>query len=96
MTKKRRPRNRFSLTLAIVLCIAAAVIILGAFTKDDPYEYNQTVAYWVEPGDTLWGIAREYSTPRQDVRKVVTLIENVNNCTATIHPGDMLIIPVFK
>lgn len=81
-------------TLALV--IMALALIVGTLTAPDPYAYDETVPHWVEQGETLWGIARKYSTPKQDVRKVVTLIEEMNNCTATIYPDQLLYIPVFK
>lgn len=84
-----------------VVLVAACALVLWflcwAFITADkaPYEYTETTTYWVEPGDTLWRIAREYSTDRQDVRRVIDIIEDLNNCTATIYPGQSLTVPVF-
>lgn len=95
MDRRHRPRKRHNLALVIILTIGLLTAIIGTVTASDPYEYTETTAYWVEPGDTLWKIARKYSNPRQDVRQVIALIEELNDCTATIYPGDYLRIPVF-
>lgn len=69
------------------------LMVSNAVTR---YAYSRTVTYYVEQGDTLWTIAQGYSDPKnQDVRRVIDIIEDINDCTADIYPGDALEIPVF-
>lgn len=86
-----------SAALIVLACIGSLTLIVGMFVASDrnTYAYDETLDYWVEQGDTLWKIAREYSTPRQDVRRVIQIIEEESDCTATIYPGQHLTIPVF-
>lgn len=86
-----------TLAIMIVTCALVMAFMVWAFTTahNAPYEYSDTTTYWVEPGDTLWKIAREYSTEGQDVRRVIDIIEELNDCTATIYPGQNLTVPVF-
>lgn len=85
--------------LTVMLAAIVAVITFGVwlFISSDKqtYSYEDTTTYWVEEGDTLWRIAREYSTERQDIRRVIDIIEDINDCNATIYPGQMLTVPVF-
>lgn len=87
-----------TLALMVTVCAGVVVFLVWSFTAADKaaYEYTETTTYWVEQGDTLWTIARHYSTDRQDVRRVIDIIEEVNDCDATIYPGQLLTIPVFK
>lgn len=88
-------------TLVLMVLVIAAVTIgtvwLLLHGSDGRYEYEDTVTYFVEQGDTLWTIARQYSDPElHDVRRVIDMIEELNSCNATIYPGDALEIPVFS
>jgi LysM repeat protein len=47
----------------------------------------------VEPGDTLWDLAKEYSS-NKDLRRYIKKIEEVNNLKdSTIYEGDILKMP---
>jgi LysM repeat protein len=49
----------------------------------------------VQPGQTLWGVARAL-TPDADVRETVARIQELNGLTgASVHPGQSLIVPVI-
>lgn len=86
-----------ALSLILALCIGSVAFMVWLFVASDTntYAYEETTTYWVEPGDTLWRIAREYSTDHQDVRRVIDIIESLNDCDATIYPGQCLTVPVF-
>lgn len=88
-------------TTVLMVTVCAAIIAGIAFLmihgSDSHYEYEDTVTYFVEQGDTLWTIARRYADPNlHDVRRVISMIEDLNNCNANIYPGDALEIPVFS
>lgn len=111
MNKRRPQDTRFfegwdfkswpeAITAAALIIIISMAVVAGMvwmFVSADraAYEYTATTTYWVEQGDTLWKIAREYSTDKQDVRRVIDIIEELNDTGATIYPGDCLTVPVF-
>lgn len=56
-----------------------------------------TVNVRVEPGDTLWGLARRYADDSVDIRELIGDIRQINRLEdAVIHPGQTLKIPVRK
>lgn len=93
------PQAIGTVVLMVAVCIG---VLVGTFWllvhgSDHFYEYDKTVTYFVEQGDTLWTIARRYSDTRNhDVRRVISMIEEINDCNANIYPGDLLEIPVFN
>lgn len=76
-------------TITILIKLAVAV-------DTEKYAYENTVYYEIEQGDTLWTIARRYTTSEQDVRRVIGIIKDINKCDSTIYPGDWLEIPDFS
>lgn len=88
-------------SVVLIVVVLAAVGFGTAWLlihgSDGFYEYEDTVTYYVEQGDTLWKIARQYSDPKNhDVRRVIDIIEEINGCNANIYPDDALEIPVFN
>jgi len=62
-------------------------------TVDKPDLALKTVEHVVEPGNTLWEIARKYR-PGEDPRKVIYEIMLENGMDDTrIWPGDVLLVP---
>lgn len=51
------------------------------------------IEYVVEPGDTLWTIAKHYR-PDADPRETTWLIQQENDCGSVIYPGQVLRVPV--
>lgn len=58
--------------------------------------YTSTDTYVVEKGDTLWSIAEEIGNNKYDIRLVVDEIKNINDCSSSIKPRDVLTIPVLE
>ena len=49
----------------------------------------------VHSGDTLWGIASEYSDPAKDIRKNIKDICEINDINSgNIYPGQIIKVPV--
>ncbi|MBR4150151.1 MAG: LysM peptidoglycan-binding domain-containing protein, partial [Firmicutes bacterium] len=49
----------------------------------------------VEEGDTLWSIAAEYGSPREDIRNIIYDIQKANSLDgALIYAGQVLLVPV--
>ena len=78
--------------LIVVITVTTGMIIqLPRSSADIIYVYNEVI---VEPGDTLWNIARQQS-PSRDPREVVWEIRTANQLEqAVVYPGQRLQVPV--
>ncbi|QDR80723.1 LysM peptidoglycan-binding domain-containing protein [Sporomusa termitida] len=82
-----------TLSLVLGLLIITPLANSSAFAGADAYE-----TVYVQPGDTVWKIAANYVTAKEDIREKVFLIRQVNklNNNAQVYPGQMLKVPVNK
>lgn len=71
----------------LVVLIAAVVTYIAPASADSIPGTLRALTYTVEPGDSLWSIARELDTHVADIRVL-------NNCKSDIiHPGQILFVP---
>jgi hypothetical protein len=80
--------------LAIVLVVAVFLLVAPGLARGDgPNRPAPRVTYVVEPGDTLWSIARRVA-PGQDPRPVVDRLIEANDLHGGLQAGQELSIPV--
>ena len=80
--------------LAIVLVVAVFLLVAPGLARGDgPDRPAPRVTYVVEPGDTLWSIARRVA-PGQDPRPVVDGLIEANDLDGGLQAGQELSIPV--
>jgi Tfp pilus assembly protein FimV len=80
--------------LAIALVVAGCLVIAPGLARGDgPDRPAPRVAYVVEPGDTLWSIARRVA-PGRDPRPVVDGLIEANDVRGGLQAGQELSIPV--
>lgn len=80
------------LALVSVASIAFAWTRVGIPDTEGAAGYEVVV---VQPGDTLWSIARSLSREGADIRRMVYEIRAINGLgVATIHPGQQLLVPI--
>jgi hypothetical protein len=80
--------------LAIVLVVAGFLLVAPGLARGDgPERPAPRVAYVVEPGDTLWSIARRVA-PGRDPRPVVDGLIEANDLRSGLQAGQELSIPV--
>jgi hypothetical protein len=80
--------------LAIALVVALFLLVApGLAMGDGPDRPAQRITYVVEPGDTLWSIARRVA-PGRDPRPVVDGLIRANDLRAGLQAGQELSIPV--
>jgi Tfp pilus assembly protein FimV len=80
--------------LAIVLVIAAFLLVAPGLARGDgPERPARQVTYVVEPGDTLWSIARRVA-PGHDPRPVVDALVEANDLHGGLQAGQELSVPV--
>jgi LysM repeat protein len=89
---QRFKRFMFISVLLISILVFASMTTLNAYSKDIPqFDYIK-----VSEGDTLWSIASDY-TDNKEIREVIYEISKTNNIQdASIHPGDIIKIPLNK
>jgi nucleoid-associated protein YgaU len=80
------------LVLVTVLFLTTVWAVIEAGQRHQEYEMVEVV---VRPGDTLWGLARQYA-PDMDPREAVYIIRTANGGIdpGRIQPGDVLLIPM--
>ena len=81
--------------LAIALVVAGLLLIAPGLAKGDGpgRPAAPRVTYVVEPGDTLWSIARRVA-PGRDPRPVVDALVEANGLRGGLKAGQELSIPV--
>lgn len=96
--------NRSAETRAAMIAVAASVIIIGliflsfalvfnSMKEPTPVDY---IEYIVEPGDTLWEIARASDMwNKMDASIIIDDMCERSDCTATIYPGQIVYIPMY-
>ena len=87
---RRGRRVVAGVSVAIGLSVAAvtAVVVTAA---GQPFDLAGSSTVVVQPGDTLWGIAREVA-PQDDPRAVVDAIEDLNG----LHDGELMAGQVLR
>ena len=95
MQKKIYLKNPLRLIIAflIVIVMSAGFMLLfqSSANGDVIPEYTTVV---ISSGDTLWGIARQFSNGNEDLRNKVNEIKELNNISSDIHIGQELKIRI--
>jgi Tfp pilus assembly protein FimV len=80
--------------LAIVAIVAAFLLVVPGLAKGDgPERPAPRVHYVVQPGDTLWSIARRVA-PGRDPRPVVDGMVETNDLHGGLQAGQELVVAV--
>lgn len=85
--------KKLLLGLVLVLLGVSSRGVLEMEAASTSYHTEQVV---VMRGDSLWGIARKYTHPEEDVREVIDRIAKANHLDLrqAIQPGQKLVVPV--
>ncbi len=92
--KQRRLAKHKLLSIAGALCLA--LFLLGyVFAQHGAAAGNQARStYVVQPGDTLWAIAKAHTTAQDDPRVFVHRLKKLNKLDSPlIQPGQCLLLP---
>jgi LysM domain-containing protein len=88
-------RRRMPVSFVVGLAVFIGVVGVGFMASSmagDPVP-SQTAVVWVQPGDTLWGVA-ERVAPGYDTEAVVARIRELNDVPADgVLPGQALQVP---
>lgn len=89
----RKPIKKLPIWLMAILVLLLFYSILYANIPTSANSEQIFIEYVVEPGDTLWSIAKTYR-PDADPREIVWEIQQASDATALIRPGQVLLVPV--
>lgn len=99
MANKRKKLKIVNKTRFTIFCLSmAGLFSLGVSSAVNFAGANsrpETLAVYVQPGDTLWDIARTNNPGGRDLRRLVRDIRLINGLdSAVIQAGDRLEIPL--
>ena len=79
---------------AALVAVAVAFVAFVALMALQPKPEYEMIEVVVQPGDTLWGLAREYA-PVLDPREAVYIIRGANDGLdpGRLQPGDVVLVP---
>jgi len=89
-------RGRRVLLVVVLLMVGVALALMQAegASADGPTGAVEVVRHVVQPGETLWGIARQVAGPGEDVRDVVLQLVELNRMpSAGLMAGQSIVIP---
>lgn len=99
-SKKRKPKKRKIDWKKVI--ITSALAAAGVAFAYDAYQVNAdtaanvekeiVVSYEVQPGDTLWGIAKAFYGEEKDVDEVMYIIKQDNNIGDAVPAGKKIMI----
>ncbi|MDK2920105.1 MAG: hypothetical protein PWQ37_2838 [Candidatus Petromonas sp.] len=90
-------KKRFILSTTLLLMILFTLImsIYALINRVEGYEGMQYIEISVKDGDTVWDLARKYTSNDKDVRKSIYKISKINNLNNYhIFPGQIIKIPL--
>ena len=83
------------LTALILIFILSTSAFLG-YSNVSAAEPEKYIAYHVQPGDTLWDIAKEYGPSDMDIKQFIYQIKCINDTDAAhLQAGQVINIPVL-
>ena len=97
--RKYRIARRGRFTACIIVFVVILILIAAAVftTVSNASEEQMFKLITVQPGDTVWDIARTCGDPNETIRANIQSIYQLNEMdTPIIYPGQALIVPVSK
>lgn len=84
-----------AIEIAALVAVAVAFVASVALVALQPKPEYEVIEVVIRPGDTLWGLAREYA-PSRDPREIVYIMRGANGGIdpGRIQPGDVVLVPV--
>lgn len=90
-------QSGFIRVIDTVMLIVVGIVFISAvfWVALQPKPEYEMVEVVIRPGDTLWGLARQYA-PDMDPREAVYIIRNANDGLdpGRLQPGDVVLIPM--
>lgn len=91
--RQRRRQKKLAVVFLSFCILVGASLLMGSGKAADMPQYTEWV---VQPGDTLWKVARSHLPAGMDIREYVFLIKKANGVSnSIIQPGEVLLLPVL-
>jgi len=83
----------------MISILVVSLLLVGLWSISRPvvdnyieeFEWNKT--YQVRQGDTLWELAEEINSAKEDPRIIISAIKKVNNIESSLKINQKIIIP---
>ncbi len=86
-------RTRFSITLSI-FSLFFIILLLSFKVNAKSIKETNLIPVYVNAGDTLWSISRQYAPENIDLRLYIDKVIKLNELeTVVIMPGQLLYVP---
>jgi hypothetical protein len=87
-------RGRVVLVLLAMLLVAPMATWGATAVASSPGEPTEVRVHAVQPGETLWGFARQVAEPGEDVRHAVGRLQELNEMSSgALRVGELLLLP---
>lgn len=87
-------RGRVVLVLLAMILVAPMATWGATAVASSPGEPTEVRVHAVQPGETLWGFAKEVAEPGEDVRHAVARLQDLNEMSSgTVRVGELLLLP---
>ena len=90
--RRRSPFKKLSTAIMAILALVLVYAIIHACIPASAGNERLYIEHTVQPGETLWQIARHYR-PDADPRQVVWEIKQASGCDSVIYPGQVVRVP---
>jgi hypothetical protein len=84
----------FTISLLLISLLLVSLLNISRPVVDnciEEFEWNRT--YQVRRGDTLWELAEEINSAKEDPRIIIAAIKKVNNIGSSLKINQKIIIP---
>ncbi|MCT4596201.1 MAG: LysM peptidoglycan-binding domain-containing protein [Anaeromicrobium sp.] len=87
--------KRENIIILIMLIIGVFLCTTVSGVNNFPIkEEKKYIEIYIEKGDTIWTIARKFTSKEEDIRKTVHMIGEINNLNSwDIYPGQSIKVP---
>lgn len=94
-----KPNRTLANWIRFIIIVSVIIFLLSLLVSFyvDSKQKVELAEVTVLSGDTLWSIAKNYSTSNGDIREFIYSIQKLNQLTsARIYPGQVILIPLME
>lgn len=90
-----RIKNKFKFVRSIAIVIFLSVALFNISIAKSNSEEAEYIDYTITKGETLWGIAKEYTPDNKDIRQTIYEIKQINNMqTSNVYENQTIKIKI--
>ncbi len=98
-TRKIRIRSKVRFIIFLTFLLLSAFALYLSLYKPTKAQSSNQIEYhqvYIEEGDTLWQLAREYVPERMDIRKFIEIVKKQNSLpSGDVRPGQIIQFPKY-